>query len=72
MLSAILKNLWKNIDNIYQYTENKLLRSAVSMKLAIIGEATSKIKQENPTIIIENHHKIISLRNRIIHAYDGN
>jgi uncharacterized protein with HEPN domain len=48
-----------------------LLKAAVERKLEIIGEALNKCKKYFPDIPITNKEKIISTRNRIIHAYDA-
>ena len=70
-----------SIDSIYEYLgehrkfevylANKQLRRSVERELEIIGEAVSKILQLNPEIAIDNAKKIVSLRNRVIHAYDS-
>jgi uncharacterized protein with HEPN domain len=57
--------------NFNVYLENKQLRRSVERELEIIGEAVSKILQLNPDILIGNARKIVSLRNRVIHAYDN-
>jgi len=54
-----------------QYVNNALLKAAVERKLEIIGEALNKCKKYSPDIPITNREKIISTRNRIIHAYDA-
>ena len=57
--------------NFGVYTANKQLRRSVERELEIIGEAVSRLLQLNPDITISNARKIISLRNRVIHAYDS-
>jgi uncharacterized protein with HEPN domain len=54
-----------------EYTANKQLRRSVERELEIIGEAVNKILQHNPDISIGSARKIVSLRNRVIHAYDS-
>jgi uncharacterized protein with HEPN domain len=39
--------------------------------LAIIGEATNKIKQKDNDFALNNAKKIIDFRNRLIHSYDN-
>lgn len=46
-------------------------RSAVNWQLTIVGEATNKLKQENPAVELPSARQIIGLRNRLVHAYDG-
>ena len=48
-----------------------MLRRAVERELEIIGEAMNKIQKLDKNLKIENQTKIISLRNRVIHAYDS-
>lgn len=70
-----------SIDSIYEYLgeqrsfdvymNNKQLQRSVERELEIIGEAMNKILQLDSNIAIANAHKIIGLRNRVIHAYDN-
>jgi len=53
------------------YEANKQLRRSVERELEIIGEAVGRILQLDPDINISNARKIVSLRNRVIHAYDN-
>ena len=53
------------------YQNDKKTKSAVERQIAIIGEAINKIKQIDDNLIIENSTKIISVRNRVTHAYDS-
>ncbi len=53
------------------YKSNSLLKAAVERKIEIIGEALNKASKLDPGIEIANKEKIISTRNRIIHAYDA-
>jgi len=53
------------------YVTNKQLRRSVERELEIIGEAVGRILQLDADITISNARKIISLRNRVIHAYDS-
>ncbi len=52
------------------YRTNILLKRAVERDLEIIGEATNRILKEDPEFEIENAHRIVGLRNQIIHGYD--
>ena len=54
-----------------EYISDPKTQSAVERQLGIIGEAFNKsviLKQNND---VEYAHKIIGLRNRLIHAYDS-
>ncbi|MDE6436901.1 MAG: DUF86 domain-containing protein [Muribaculaceae bacterium] len=53
------------------YCDKALLRSAIHMQLAIIGEATNHILKISPDIQISNARQIIGTRNYIIHGYDS-
>jgi len=79
-ISKYLLDIRTSIDSIYEYIgeqrnfdvylANKQLRRSVERELEIIGEAVNNILQLDPSIPIDNARKIISLRNRVIHAYD--
>ena len=55
------------------YRSNKLVKRAIERNLSIIGEAVNRIKQSDSDTFskIEHARAIISLRNHVIHAYDG-
>jgi len=53
------------------YKSNSLLKAAVERKIEIIGEALNKASRLEHPLNITNIEKIISTRNRIIHAYDA-
>jgi uncharacterized protein with HEPN domain len=53
------------------YERNRQLQQAVERNLEIIGEATKRILEIDPSINISNARKIVGARNRIIHGYDG-
>ncbi|MCK9421040.1 MAG: DUF86 domain-containing protein [Bacteroidales bacterium] len=57
----------KSFEN---YQSNILLKRAIERDLEIIGEATNRILKEDPEFEIGNAHRIIGLRNQIIHGYD--
>ncbi len=52
------------------YLQKKLLRNGVERQLEIIGEATKRILQTDPTFKLVNARKIIDTRNRVAHGYD--
>lgn len=60
-----------SINNFLEYSNNKMLTSAVERQLAIIGEAMNKILKKDSSLEISNARKIISFRNFIIHSYDN-
>ena len=57
----------KSFEN---YQANTLIKRAVERDLEVIGEATNRILKEDPEFEIENTHRIVGLRNQIIHGYD--
>jgi uncharacterized protein with HEPN domain len=57
--------------NFFAYQNDLMLKRAIERELGIIGEAVNKINKFDSNIIINNAHKIIGLRNLIIHNYDN-
>jgi uncharacterized protein with HEPN domain len=55
------------------YESDRLLRSAVERQFEIIGEALNKAGavEMSLTTQIPEFHRIIGLRNRLIHGYDN-
>lgn len=60
-----------SITTYQEYLNDLKTRSAVERQLGIIGEAVNKFNPLYPELILENSAKIVGLRNRLIHAYDG-
>ncbi len=73
ILDAILNiNEFIGEPKIFEiYQKDKKTKSAVERQISIIGEAVNKITKEEKDILLDNSAKIISLRNRVIHAYDN-
>jgi len=57
--------------NFAQYKIDLKTKSAVERQLAIIGEATKKIKEIDRDEFIDNHSGIIGFRNLLVHSYDS-
>ena len=55
------------------YEADRLLRSGVERQFEIIGEALNKAGSAEPSLAtqIPDFHRIIGLRNRLIHGYDN-
>lgn len=52
------------------YLSDTKTQRAVERNIEIIGEAVNRIMKTDPEFKLENAHKIIGARNRIIHGYD--
>lgn len=53
------------------YRDETLLRCAIHMNIAIIGEATNRLLKDYPEVTISNARAIVNTRNYIIHGYDS-
>lgn len=73
ILSSInhISSFTKDIKSFTQYKKNFLVKGAVERHLAIIGEAVNKFLKISQDNGLEHAKQIISLRNRLIHAYDS-
>ncbi len=58
--------------DLYQYSNDRLLKAGIERKFEIIGEALNRIKNNDDDILekIRNHRSIISFRNILAHGYD--
>jgi len=72
-ISEINDFLDKIPKDFYEYKSNVMLKRAVERDLEIIGEAVNRIIKRDETFLekISEAKSIISLRNQVIHAYDG-
>mgnify|MGYP006300028049 FL=1 len=52
------------------YLSDTKTQRAVERNIEIIGEAVSRVLKADPEFKLDNAHKIIGARNRIIHGYD--
>jgi uncharacterized protein with HEPN domain len=59
----------KNLDD---YRRERLLRQAVERNFEVIGEAVGRLAKLDPATAarIDQHQRIISFRNLLIHGYD--
>ncbi len=78
----LLTDILNAINEIEQYASKEIHPSkkeflsipaqrVAERNLEIIGEAINNLIKLNPTIEITDKRKIISLRNKLIHDYDG-
>jgi uncharacterized protein with HEPN domain len=68
---ALIENFTGQINSFQEYQKDLKTKSAVERHLGIIGEAVNQFLRANNSNTLENASKIISLRNRLSHAYDG-
>ena len=64
---------WCSSRSFAAYEQDRQLRRAVEREFEIIGEALSRLIQAAPGTAarIDELHRIIGFRNRIIHGYDA-
>jgi|SRR5690606_2459502 uncharacterized protein with HEPN domain len=67
----LIHSFTEKITSFEQYKGDPLVKGAVERHLGIIGEAVNKFLKESPKNTLTHAQQIISLRNRIIHAYDN-
>jgi uncharacterized protein with HEPN domain len=55
-----------------EYEQNLMLRSAAERQFEIIGEALHQAEVDDPEVtdLLPELHRIVGMRNRIIHGYD--
>jgi uncharacterized protein with HEPN domain len=59
------------IKSYKEYVSHRFYKPAFERKVEIIGEALSKALKLSPDLPITNKERIVSMRHRIIHAYDA-
>ena len=66
-----IESYYENQEMVFQeYLNDLKTKRAIERNIEIIGEAVNRIIKKSPEFKIENAHKIIGARNRIIHGYD--
>lgn len=68
---ALIEDFTKDLKSYTDYQKDLKTKGAVERHLGIIGEAVSKFLKESEANELKNASQIISLRNRLIHAYDN-
>lgn len=71
MAIKLIEKITVDITDFNIYENDLKTQSAVERQLAIIGEASNKLKKIKPDLEIENAKQIIGFRNRLIHTYDS-
>lgn len=71
MAIDLITDFMIGVEDFEAYEKDFKTQSAVERQLVIIGEALNKLRQLETKILIENDKQIISLRNRLVHAYDS-
>ena len=67
----LIEDFTQSIKNYNDFVNDLKTQSAVERQLGIIGEAVNKFEILHPEESLENAHKIVGFRNRLIHAYDA-
>jgi uncharacterized protein with HEPN domain len=73
ILSAInlIEDFVRGINTFKEFENDLKSKSAVERQLSIIGEALKQFTKEDSSEIIQHSDQIVSLRNRLVHAYDS-
>lgn len=66
-----IRSFTEELKSFDEYQENFLVKAAVERHLSIIGEAINKYLKETQDDSLEHAKQIVSLRNRLIHAYQA-
>lgn len=79
-IHKLLYDVWLSLEQITEfvadtpnfaaYQNSPLTQGAVNWHLIIVGEATNKLRQEDPSVTLPEAKRIVGLRNRLVHAYD--
>lgn len=67
----LIETFTKDLNSFADYQKDLKTKGAVERHLGIIGEAVNKFLKESKTNDFKHASQIISLRNRLIHAYDN-
>ena len=68
---GLIEDFTKDLTSFTEYQRDLKTKGAVERHLGIIGEAVNKFLRESKTNELREAAQIISLRNRLIHAYDN-
>ena len=74
ILNAIheIDGFFDNHPKLFEAYQNDIkTKRAVERNIEIIGEAMSRLLNQNPDIEIQHARNIVDTRNRIIHGYDS-
>jgi uncharacterized protein with HEPN domain len=68
---CLIEEFIRDNDDFNEYLRDFKTQSAVERQLSIIGEALNQLKKIEQEVFIQHDQKIISFRNRLVHAYDS-
>lgn len=68
---TLIEEFVSTLKGFDDYVSDLKTRSAVERQLGIIGEAVNRLDNLYPDARLPHAKKIISFRNRLIHAYDA-
>lgn len=67
----LIESFVNSLNSFEDYQKDIKTKSAVERQLGIIGEAVNKFQKESNSLKLIHTSQIVSLRNRLIHAYDS-
>jgi len=67
-IEVVVERCGRNYGN---FDKDPMAIRSMERLLEIIGEAMGKLLETDPTIEIKDSKRIVSLRNRLAHAYDS-
>ncbi len=59
------------IKSFAEYQKHLMAKDAVERQLSIMGESASKLLKLEIPVILSVSNKLVSIRNRLVHAYDS-
>ena len=64
--------VWAAVGSREDFLGNEILVAGVRYKYAVIGEALSRLRRQDPEVLdhISEFHRIIGFRNQLVHHYD--
>ena len=66
-----IKKFIESCPDFNAYSNDDKTKSAVERQLGIVGEAVNLYSKQSAAFEIQNANQIVSLRNRLVHAYSS-